>query len=107
MLSRSFSVMSKPTLVLNTNFTPSALDQLDFAIEHAFRQPVFRQRVAQHAAGLGVRVVDRDVVPEQRQVEGARSARWDRRRRRRPSCRSVGSLRAAIRVGDVLEAVGR
>ena len=46
-----------------------AADQFDFAAHDFSRQAVLGQRVAQHAAGLGVGVVDRDFVPEQGQVE--------------------------------------
>ena len=47
-----------------------AANDLDLAVEHGLGQAIFRQRVAQHAAGLGVGLEDGDLVAQQRQVEG-------------------------------------
>ena len=49
-----------------------AADDLDFAIEDRLGQPIFRQGEAQHAAGFGVRVVDGDLVAQQREIEARR-----------------------------------
>ena len=40
------------------------------------RQPVGRQRKAQHAAGFGVRVEHDDLVPEQGEIEGGGQSGW-------------------------------
>ena len=47
-------------------------DPVELAGEHVARQPVGRDAVAHHPAGLGARVADLDLVAEPRQVVGGR-----------------------------------
>ena len=51
-----------------------ALDELDLLVQHLLGQAVLGQCVAEHAARLGSRFVDRDRVAQERQVVGAREA---------------------------------
>ena len=66
-----------------------ALDELDLLVEDRLRQAVLRQRVAEHAAGRGPRVVDGHAVAEEGEVEGAGEAGRARRRRSRSRGRSA------------------
>ena len=92
--------------MLKTNCDAQAADDLDLAIEHRLGQPVFRQRVAQHAARLGVGFEDGDLVPEQRQVEGRGEPGRARRPPPRPCGRSAGAAGDDVRRRR-LESVGQ
>ena len=69
MLSRSLREMSRADGGVEDELDAHALDQLDFAVEHGLGQAVFGQGVAQHAARLGIGLVNGDFVAQQRQVE--------------------------------------
>ena len=68
-LSRSLRVMSVPTATPHWKFTPMRRISSTSRRTTSLRQAVFGQGVAQHAAGLGIGFVDRDLVAQQRQVE--------------------------------------
>ena len=56
------------------NLHPHRLDARDFLVEPLTRQAVCRNSVVHHAARLGVRIADLDVVSEPAQLVGARQA---------------------------------
>ena len=62
-------------------------DPVELAVEHVAGQPVGRDAVAHHPAGLGAGVPDLDLVAEPGQVVGGREPARARRRSRAPACR--------------------